>query len=349
MPEMGLSLLSRLQQKSFFKFYKGKYFVKQVGTSVIMFKETSKKSFRHKVTERQLEALSCKKFTGLLSNNSRKKIIAIAQNWQDTLELMNENSKQIQSLKRKQLILLTLTLSEKQHMDDREVKRKMLGAFIQELVRKDQSVRYLWKAEAQQNGNIHFHLLLDCYYDKIWIQRTWNRIQFNNLHHSAFLYEGNPSGAPSTRIESLRDKYNSIAYIAKYMGKNEDERDIEGRLWGCSSKLRELKALEVKVDKVECMEMVQNMCFTSDDVICEDQFTILKGIPTGLLSKFSSSTNFTWDAAKNHNLRLLLYGDLNPIDSLKNTLWFKEVEQEYGVFMTSYLINNDLMFKEDIG
>lgn len=72
---------------------------------------------------------------------------------------------------------ITLTLSSTQRHSDKFIKDNMLRQFLTEASQKFNLTNYLWRAEAQKNGNIHFHIVTDTFLPWLWIQSTWNRIQ----------------------------------------------------------------------------------------------------------------------------------------------------------------------------
>lgn len=76
----------------------------------------------------------------------------------------------------KQITFTTLTLPSKQIHSDTEIKSKCLNQLLIELSRYHKVEQYVWRAEKQKNGNIHFHMLADRYI--IWqdIRNRWNRI-----------------------------------------------------------------------------------------------------------------------------------------------------------------------------
>ncbi len=75
------------------------------------------------------------------------------------------------------LTFITLTLSSTQVHSDNEIKAQLLNQFLIEL-RRDHGVQmYIWKAEKQQNQNIHFHILTDKYIPWRPLRALWNRIQ----------------------------------------------------------------------------------------------------------------------------------------------------------------------------
>lgn len=71
---------------------------------------------------------------------------------------------------------ITLTLPSKQVHADVEIKKLCINQFLQEMRFNYKMKNFVWKAELQGNGNIHFHLLLDRYIDYQALRRRWNRI-----------------------------------------------------------------------------------------------------------------------------------------------------------------------------
>ena len=64
------------------------------------------------------------------------------------------------------LNLITLTLPSKQNEhSDNEIKHRALNNFFTQLRTKHNLVNYVWKAEKQKNGNIHFHIITDKFFD----------------------------------------------------------------------------------------------------------------------------------------------------------------------------------------
>ena len=59
-------------------------------------------------------------------------------------------------------ITLTLPFSQLE-ISDQEIKRELLNPFLQLLRNRYNFDSYVWKAEAQKNGNIHFHITSNTY------------------------------------------------------------------------------------------------------------------------------------------------------------------------------------------
>ena len=152
--------------------------------------------------------------------------------------------------------LLTLTLPSEQKHTDNEIKHKALNNFFTQMRTKYELQNYLWKAEKQKNGNIHFHIVIDKYVEHSAIRSIWNKIldglgyiESYRANQKAFHKNGfrprpelfkhwslksqieayksgqvtnwsNPSS--TVDIHSLKKVRNAKAYLAKYLTKNSD-------------------------------------------------------------------------------------------------------------------------------
>lgn len=112
-----------------------------------------------------------------LSYQSRKKL---ERNINNMLLLANEKkcyNERTKSQFKFKLNFITLTLSSEQIHTDQFIKKHLLHQFITELQQINPKVNYVWKAERQLNGNIHFHLVTDIYIHWNELRNKWNRIQ----------------------------------------------------------------------------------------------------------------------------------------------------------------------------
>ncbi len=114
---------------------------------------------------------------------------------------------------------ITLTLPAKQIHTDNEIKELCLNQFLIEAKKKWNMRNYIWKAEKQANGNIHFHILIDTFIPYQELRNVWNRIinklgyvdRYRQIHHKL-----SPN---STDIHSLKKVKNVYSYISKYFKK----------------------------------------------------------------------------------------------------------------------------------
>lgn len=184
----------------------------------------------------------CKRAINYLLLNSTNKRNPTRINWKDTQFRM---------------AFITLTLSAKQMHSDNEIKRQMLNPFLIELKRQYGIKNYVWRSERQQNGNVHFHILVDKFIPWHEIRGLWNHQQAKlgyitqyaqsmlKLHSSGFkvrsdlldkwplksqlkaYHEGKARGwrnPNSTDIHSVRYISNVAAYVTKYMTKEQSKR-----------------------------------------------------------------------------------------------------------------------------
>jgi hypothetical protein len=114
---------------------------------------------------------------------------------------------------------ITLTLSSQQQHTSQQIKRELLNQFFIEAKKKWNLTNYVWRAEKQQNGTIHFHILSDRFIPFNELRATWNRIQNKLGYVDRFQQKNNKKTPNSTDIHSLQKIKNVESYITKYMTK----------------------------------------------------------------------------------------------------------------------------------
>lgn len=208
---------------------------------------------------------------------------------------------------------VTLTLPTIDHgITDHIFKKELLHNFINTCRYKFGMKNFVWKVETQANGNIHAHFTTDTFIHWKDLRHVWNRIlekkgiidkytqkhnkltfdEYNNLYNPAgkkdieqvrksFLYgtTTNWRDPNSTDVHSVWNVKDLAAYLAKYMGKKEeDRRPISGRLWGCSYNLSAENKLVIE------------LCGTDVSKYLEPLFSpCIKYKPIELLSKLNNT------------------------------------------------------------
>jgi hypothetical protein len=135
---------------------------------------------------------------------------------------------------------ITLTLSSKQLHSSNEIKSSLLNQFLVEARKRWGLHNYVWKAEFQKNGNIHFHILSDVFIPHNELRQVWNRIQEKLGYVSAYKKTNHKQNPNSTDIHSLRKIKNVPAYVLKYMIKDGGSSEYKGNIWRCSQSLSHL-------------------------------------------------------------------------------------------------------------
>ncbi len=206
-----------------------------------------------------------------------------AINWMIYLSEGKEyHSKKTKKKHKLHINFITLTLSAKQMHDDRFIVNKMLRPFLRWMKQKGNNL-YVWRAETQHNGNLHFHITSNKYLHYEAIRNKWNDIQRKTGYMKKYLESGGDDNPNSTDIKGVKDKDLLAGYMVKYMGKAAKEnycvrycslgekpikkmvialpefqkdgtcvtvrRDVECKVWNCSTDLMKLKVTITEMDK----------------------------------------------------------------------------------------------------
>ena len=225
---------------------------------------------------------------------------------------------------------LTLTLSAPQIHDDNLIKKKLLNTMLVHLRQKWGVKYYLWRAEAQANGNIHFHIACDKYVPWWELRHYWNKVQNNLGYIDRFEKLHGHRDPNSTDIHSVKSIRNLGGYLAKEVAKNskgsmytglmlkDDKlipcynpseqiylpdpeakmyRSIGGNLWNLSSILSQVKAkVLIIADKVRDEITAIKRAFRSK-VITKDWYEIIY-VPVKLWATVIKGT--LWDNYQTH-------------------------------------------------
>ena len=217
---------------------------------------------------------------GIMSDKANKRV-RLAIDW--LLNIAKEKTLQKKGIDTNfkfKVNFVTLTLSSKQKHSDHVIKSVLLNQFLTELRTKYKCSNYLWRAESQRNGNIHFHICTDVFIPWRVLRSDWNRIQEKLGYVSTFTNSTGKSDPNSTDVHSIVRVKNLSAYLAKYCTKNSKGyvvmatkaslqpfrppcyltyqhpklkpkatfyRQIHGKLWGLSQTLSKLKSAKKEV------------------------------------------------------------------------------------------------------
>lgn len=146
------------------------------------------------------------------------------------------------------LSFVTLTIPGKErHIDAREGNKQILQPFLKKCRDKKMLSTYVWKAEYQQNGQLHYHLTTPSFLHWSVLRNNWN----NTLASASLLkkwYEERGNYDPnSTDIHSVYKIKDVGAYLTKYFTKKDQDSDSKGKIWGASSNLLKAKYFSIPV------------------------------------------------------------------------------------------------------
>ena len=221
-----------------------------------------------------------KRMSGKISDRAKRKIRTRVKNWAETLFKFKYNHFQLLSTDsitadpirtttqrretktapdelqellrdpkrrafiRRRPVFLTLTLSSEQIHEDKEIRRRCLTPFVADLQRLHGVVNYVHVSEKQENGNIHFHLIIDNFIWKDDVRKLWNKHQDALGYVTRFAQKHGHRMPPSTEIEAVKGTKGATHYITKYITKAEGAPQ-SGRVWGMSDSLREYDRVKI--------------------------------------------------------------------------------------------------------
>lgn len=169
-----------------------------------------------------------KAYSGELSPHSRKRMTKALN-----LLVALAKKKRVQNPKTNKWFtfkvnFVTLTLpSAQRSVSDRDLKTKVFDPFIKSMKRKHSLKSYVWRAERQFNGNLHFHLTTETFLPLHSIRDEWNRFLSKYHFIDEFKLNHGHINPNSTDVHSVHKINNIGAYMVKYMSKNPKEHLAE--------------------------------------------------------------------------------------------------------------------------
>lgn len=112
---------------------------------------------------------------------------------------------------------ITLTLPSKQIHADSHIYNSIFKPFIRWWRDKNKSLLYIWKAEKQDNGNIHFHVTSNSFIHWRTLRDKWNSL-CDTLGYTKRAKTTEPN---STDVHSVRNVQQLPKYLASYMTKKD--------------------------------------------------------------------------------------------------------------------------------
>lgn len=111
----------------------------------------------------------------------------------------------------------TLTLPSKQIHSDRVIVSTCLRKFLRWWKDRCPTLLYLWKAEVQDNGNIHFHVTSNSFIHHRVLRRKWNQF----VEVLGYVSRYGKEEPPSTEVKAVKNVKDICAYIAAYISKKD--------------------------------------------------------------------------------------------------------------------------------
>lgn len=164
--------------------------------------------------------LAIRKHNGELSDKAVKRIKSAIE-WllirSTRQRLWNRQQQKVMFFR---LNFITLTLPAKQCHTDKEIVSRCLNNFLNIIRNKHGVTDYLWKAEPQTNGRIHFHITTNKFIHYKDIDKAWHSSIELLGYVSEFQKKFHHRNPPCAQIEKVKHIRRLAAYLSKYMAKN---------------------------------------------------------------------------------------------------------------------------------
>lgn len=212
------------------------------------------------------ECLRTETYTGTLRPGAKKRLIKAIEH----LVMLTEKERKVYNPKsgnafKFRLSFLTLTISQSKFVDGKTAHKLLLEPFLRWMRETHGCKLYIWKAELQQRGQLHYHVTSDAFIHYQAIRTKWNELQkqagFLDEHFQRY---GNYT-PPSTQIKSVRKIKNMGHYLVKEIAKSfQNEASIQGKVWDCCKILKGEAFFTINADSGTMAEI--NKCIEANEV-----------------------------------------------------------------------------------
>jgi len=160
-------------------------------------------------------------YTGRVTAGSRKnmaRVISLLVQSTPYKWIINPVTAKKQKFK---LNFITLTVSSTDQMlTAKEAHKALLEPMLQHFRNVYGMKSYIWKAELQKRGQIHYHITSDTFIHYEAIQKKWNSLQKKRGLLEGFASKYGHYNPNSTDVHSVYKMQNIEAYLVKYLGKH---------------------------------------------------------------------------------------------------------------------------------
>lgn len=186
-------------------------------------------------------------YTGTLKAGAKKRLIKAI----DFMVMSTQQRDIYNPVRRKkqpfQIGFVTLTVySTNRNITGKEAHKTCLEPFIKWMRQVHGCKSYIWKAELQKRGQIHYHLTTDVFIHWKAIRDKWNELQQRAGYLDAFHAKYGHWDANSIDVHSTKSKLGLSGYLVKEIAKNfQNEKTVGGKVWDCSMNLKACKYFSV--------------------------------------------------------------------------------------------------------
>lgn len=124
----------------------------------------------------------------------------------------------------------------------------LLKHFLQWLRRTKKINTYVWKAEFQKRGQLHYHITTPTWIHYQEIKDKWNSLLRSSGLLENYFKEKKHYNPNSTDIHEVKSISNLAGYLKKEFCKSIQNKQTNGKLWDCSLNLKDNKYFKMELD-----------------------------------------------------------------------------------------------------
>ena len=160
-----------------------------------------------------------------------------------------------------------VTLTFGKHVPSHNEAKRLLDNFLKRTRRHFKfNFEYVWVAELQKRGAIHFHILLADYIPKEFVNQSWNEIVNK--------WSMDQHGETQKLYPHVEGVYMAGAYMSKYISKEANK--IHGNLYNISSSLRKVMKPTINTIRLESESEAKELIDMAQDTLENLHLTAFK-------------------------------------------------------------------------
>lgn len=174
---------------------------------------------------------------------------------------------------------VTLTVSDNtKNVTAKDAYKSCVKPFLQWLQKTKKVDKYIWKAELQERGQIHYHITSDAWIHYKEIREKWNYLQKKAGYLDDFYNRYGHYDPNSTDIHEVYKIRSLSSYLKKYISKiTQNDVKTKGKIWDCSEKLKGVKYPVFQLTEENEKRIVEALQEDSARGIYGEQWAIIQG------------------------------------------------------------------------
>lgn len=178
------------------------------------------------------------RYSGKLSDGARKRLARAATLMAEACKPKWITNPVTGRLQHHRMSFITLTVSSSENISAADGHKLLLADFLQWMRRSCGVKTYIWKAELQKRGQLHYHITTPTFIHYQEIRDKWNELQLNAGLLKEFAAQYGHVDPNSTDIHEVRHVKNIGRYMVKELCKTlQNEAETRGKIWDCSDNL----------------------------------------------------------------------------------------------------------------